>query len=243
LKTENLLKSRLGDSSLPQVAGVLSSLPENYLTRIKQASPDLVELRIDQMTAGEDWLAAGRKIEGEKIPVLGTLRLKTEGGAWPASDEERLPLLNQALGAFSAIDVELASPLAERLAPVAHELGKVLILSHHNFAETESLQALRTIVERARHLGGVPKVATMVKSSADIETLLALLKETPSAALCVIGMGPLAEGTRIEFPARGSCITYGYLDRPSAPGQPSAEALVRDLSARISAYRDYRKNH
>jgi 3-dehydroquinate dehydratase-1 len=242
LKSENLLKSRFGAHATPQVAGVLSSLPEDYLARIKAASPDLVELRLDQLPAGADWLSAGKNIEREKIPVLGTLRLSAEGGGWAGEDHERVEILKKALEAFSAIDVELASPLAETLAPLARELGKVLILSHHNFVETESLPVLQKVVEHAQRLGGIAKVACMVKSPSDIETLVALLKKPMEGPVCVIGMGSTAEYTRIEFPARGSCLAYGYLDRPSAPGQPSAGDLIQGLTLRIPAYRDSRQN-
>ena len=240
VKTADLLKLRLSNGLCPQVAGVLSSLPDDFLARVKAAGPDLVELRLDQMPSGVDWLGAGEKIEADNIPVLGTLRLGNEGGAWLDRDDERLPRLSRALEAFSAIDVELASPLAEMLAPLARRLGKALVLSHHNFVETDSFPVLRKIVERAHLLGGVAKVATMVKTPSDIETLLALLEISAQGPVCVIGMGPLAENTRIEFPAKGSCLAYGYLDCPSAPGQPSAEKLIRALTARIPAYRDSR---
>ena len=42
-------------------------------------------------------------------------------------------------------------------------------------------------------------------------------------------MGPLGPQTRIDFPKLGSCLTYGYLDAPVAPGQVSARELMRQL--------------
>jgi len=45
----------------------------------------------------------------------------------------------------------------------------------------------------------------------------------------VIGMGEAWKQTRLSFPKLGSCLTYGYLDKPTAPGQESAAELVRQL--------------
>ena len=47
--------------------------------------------------------------------------------------------------------------------------------------------------------------------------------------LCVIGMGPDWAHTRVLFPQLGSCLTYGYLDKPTAPGQFSAAELTEKL--------------
>jgi len=53
--------------------------------------------------------------------------------------------------------------------------------------------------------------------------------------LCVIGMGRAWSETRIEFATLGSCLTYGYLDKPAAPGQISAAELVRRLRRALAA--------
>jgi len=53
--------------------------------------------------------------------------------------------------------------------------------------------------------------------------------------LCVIGMGNAWKQTRVSFPKLGSCLTYGYLDQPTAPGQVSAAELVRQLREHLKA--------
>ena len=45
-------------------------------------------------------------------------------------------------------------------------------------------------------------------------------------------MGEAWKQTRVLFPKLGSCLTYGFLDKPTAPGQMSAEELLRQLRAR-----------
>jgi 3-dehydroquinate dehydratase I len=79
------------------------------------------------------------------------------------------------------------------------------------------------------------KIVTMVHRRADRETLRQLLVAGGGPPRCVMGMGELAQPTRVEFPVLGSCLTYGYLDRPAAPGQPAAAELVRQLRARLPA--------
>jgi 3-dehydroquinate dehydratase-1 len=69
----------------------------------------------------------------------------------------------------------------------------------------------------------------MAKNNDDIATLEKLLGSSLDVPLCVIGMGAFGTKTRITFPAHGSCLTYGYLDAPSAPGQLSAEMLSEQL--------------
>jgi 3-dehydroquinate dehydratase len=49
-------------------------------------------------------------------------------------------------------------------------------------------------------------------------------------------MGALGKQTRTAFPKLGSCLTYGYLDKPAAPGQLAAAALVRRLKKLLPGY-------
>jgi 3-dehydroquinate dehydratase type I len=66
----------------------------------------------------------------------------------------------------------------------------------------------------------------MIQREEDVATLRQLLARKWPVPLCVIGMGARGAATRVEFAKLGSCLTYGYLDAPSAPGQPSAAELV-----------------
>ncbi len=75
----------------------------------------------------------------------------------------------------------------------------------------------------------------MVKSSRHIATLEGLLSDDWSVPLCVIGMGPLGTPTRLSFATAGSCLTYGYLDKPAAPGQWPAKELYAALRKSPSA--------
>jgi 3-dehydroquinate dehydratase-1 len=155
--------------------------------------------------------------------------LRSEGGEWPEDDQGRLKIYEEGLAALAAVDVELASVICATVAKQAEKLGKVCLVSHHDFQKTPPLAELESIVERAQQNGAVAKVATMIRSQADVEILRALLGRKRKRPLCVIGMGEAWKQTRVSFAKLGSCLTYGYLDKPTAPGQESAAELVRQL--------------
>jgi 3-dehydroquinate dehydratase len=79
----------------------------------------------------------------------------------------------------------------------------------------------------------VPKLATRVSTEADRDALFALL--APRAGrVCVIGMG--APELRLDLPARGSRLAYGYIDVSTAPGQLSAAEMDERLAEASPAY-------
>jgi 3-dehydroquinate dehydratase-1 len=225
---------------IPRVVGVLSSVPAAPPATGNQVPTDLVELRIDQLPAGSDWLDCGRNFEAVGVPVIVTPRAQSEGGKWSRPESERLRLYEQALRHLSAVDVELRSPVAAEVFHAAQGRGKTCILSYHDFEGTPSLSELELVIAKAEAAASVVKITTMVRSEADLEALRQLLGTSRRVPLCVMGMGPLGAPTRVSFPALGSCLTYGYLDQPTAPGQSSATDLVRQLRAKLPEYdRDY----
>ena len=198
---------------------------------------DVVEVRVDligayaphSLHAEPIWLKHAQAIEARGVPVVVTARLFAEGGKWQQPDELRLPLFQDALARVAAVDIELRSAILEQVTELTRQQKKALIVSHHDFGRTPPLEELRVIVDRASRFGTIVKVATMVKTEAELETLRALLAEKRPSPLCVLGMGPLGLQTRVEFPKIGSCLTYGYLDQPVAPGQVPARELMRQL--------------
>jgi 3-dehydroquinate dehydratase-1 len=208
----------------PLVAGVLSSLDGKI-----PLAGDIVEVRLDRTGRPRDWLERCKAIEAQGKPVLLTIRLRREGGEWPEDDGGRLKIYEEGLAALSAADVELGSVICAAVAKQAEKLGRVCLVSHHDFQKTPSLAELESVVERAQQNGAVAKVATMIRSRADVEILRALLGRKRKRPLCVIGMGEGWKQTRVLFAKLGSCLTYGYLDKPTAPGQVSAAELVRQL--------------
>ena len=103
------------------------------------------------------------------------------------------------------------------------------MLSYHDFEKTPFLDDLSAIISKAATRGLVVKISTFVAAPSEIKRLQQLLLTDWGVPRCVIGMGTLGTSTRIGFPAAGSCLTYGYLDVPTAPGQLPARTLVKEL--------------
>lgn len=232
-------KFAIGDT--PQVVGVVSQT--GTLTRLAARAEhdcDIVEVRVDLIGAYEPhsphadpvWLQHAQAIEKRGLPVVVTVRLAAEGGKWKQPDELRVPLFEAALRHLAAADIELRSPIIERVSALAREHKRGLIVSHHDFGRTPPLEELRVFVDKAARYGTVAKIVTLVKTEADLAILRALLAEKRPTPLCVLGMGPLGPQTRVDFPKFGSCLTYGYLDTPVAIGQVSARELMRQIHGR-----------
>jgi len=127
------------------------------------------------------------------------------------------------------VDIEYRSPLMKQVSALACKHQRALIISYHDFEKTPPLAELQQIIRTGANYGTVVKIATLTKTEDDVATLRALFAEQCSASVCLLGMGPLGPRTRTEFPRLGSCLTYGYLDAPIAPGQVSASQLKESL--------------
>jgi 3-dehydroquinate dehydratase-1 len=215
----------------PQIVGTVSQA--DTLTRLAigvEHVCDIVEIRLDLIgVTTPGWLEHAKKIEAQGFPVVVTVRLESEGGRWTQADADRLPFFETALENLSAADIELRSPLLSGVSALARRHKRALIVSFHDFAKTPSIGELRQILWKAVTHGTVVKIATFTQTETDLVSLRELFMEKCPVSLCVLGMGPLGPRTRLEFPKFGSCLTYGYLDVPVAPGQISARELRQQL--------------
>jgi 3-dehydroquinate dehydratase-1 len=220
---------------IPLVVGTLSNLDFHG-----DIPSDIVEARLDRMPRPTDWLARCKAIQSRNKPVLLTLRLKAEGGAWEHDDRARLAIFQEAVRELAAVDVELQSSFCRAVAEEAARFGKASVISFHDFQKTPPLRDLRTLVQKAHNIGSIAKISAMIHQESDAAILRSLLAEPWPKPLCVIGMGEAWARTRVEFPGLGSCLTYGYLDGSAAPGQLQAADLVKRLKISVPAYRNLR---
>lgn len=242
-----MVNHRLGEidvSNLPRVVGTISchsSLPLSYsVSPRRDFICDIVEVRLDEVgTNVPNWLQNCQSLEGEGFPTILTIRQPDDGGKWTGGDEARESMFSDALDNLSTIDIECGSKLVDDLCASAESQGKSLIISYHNFQKTPELQEMQGIVsEILSHPCAIPKIAAMVTDDKDIRTLRSLLEENSHKPLCVIGMGASGTSTRTAFPHMGSCLTYGYLDRSSAPGQMACAELVHHLRRVLPKYNE-----
>ena len=219
--------------AIPRVVGTVSQ-PDTLaqLAAGTNRDCDIVEIRLDLISpTTQHWMEQARAIEACGLPVIVTIRLSEEGGQWKYADETRIPLFEAALRQFTAVDIELRSPILKQVSALASSHQRALIVSYHDFQTTPASDELKKVMARAANFGTVVKIATFTKTEEDVASLRTLFHENCSAALCVLGVGPLGPQTRVEFPGLGSCLTYGYLDAPVATGQVPARDLMQQLKA------------
>lgn len=202
---------------------------------------DIAEVRLDEIGVFPGWMEACRKIEAAGRPAMLTLRSTKDGGKCGRSREERRTLLTQAAACASIVDVEHNSDASAELQPAVAAAGKLLLVSYHDFVGTPTRAVFEKIIAEASPHASAVKIATMVNTDADLATLEAVLSEPRKIPLCLIGMGAKGTRTRTGYPALGSCLTYGYLDAVSAPGQLSARELVAHLRKTHPAYAAVRR--
>lgn len=241
----------------PLVVGTISphGLVGVAARAVRDRVVDMVEARLDLALpppAGEaqalpdltPFFPVCAQLERTGTPVLATIRLVADGGRW-TEDASRLPWFEQALGVASWVDIEIESAIAPEIVRRAHERGRRVIVSHHDFVGTPTVDALGALITRARRLNAdIVKVATTVDSLEAHDRLIDLLRRERSstdAPVALVGMGPVGTPLRTYLPSVGSRLTYGYLDSVAAPGQIHAADLVSRLIADCPVYADSRR--
>jgi len=226
---------KIGDVELGDVARVAVPLSDADLqTGGKTAADmaDLFELRIDQFTKQTPdhvtQVCASARSFG--VPLIATVRSKTEGGEADISDPARVELYRAMAPHVDAFDVEHFSGIRGDLVMLARTSKKPLVLSYHNFDHTPPEMHLIDIINAAKMAGAdIVKLALTAKNEADLARLLDLLRSYRRKNLIVIAMGAAGMASRVMFPLFGSLITFAFLKKSNAPGQLSLFELVREL--------------
>jgi 3-dehydroquinate dehydratase-1 len=168
------------------------------------------------------------------LPMILTPRCASEGGQRLWDEAERLKALQASLPWGTLVDLELQGfLLLPRLVQSVLYARAGLILSYHDFKETPSADVLLRARDAAAAAGAdIFKVATTLRSAADITALLALLDPAPPIPTAVMAMGPLGQSSRLLLADAGSVLNYGWLDEPQVSGQWSA-AELHELFVRL----------
>ena len=208
---------------------------------------DLLEIRVDSLKPKER-ANIGKILEAIKescsLPIISTVRSAAEqdpaSKTAPLEDRERKILFEDALSLVDAIDVEIESDsLAQDAVRIAKKSGKKIILSYHDFKGIPSADKLAKLEESFRALGGdIFKIAGMAKEPGDVLKMLGAAREANGFPRVTIAMGDHGRISRVTGFLYGSALTYGYMNKPTAPGQLSVRELV-DLCALF--YPSYRR--
>ncbi len=224
---------------LPLVVGVISTPEGLEKAASQQQWPcDVVEIRLDLIGDDScDWPVAALHLTQAGIGTLLTLRHHNEGGRWSGEEADRLDIYQRSLTLVSGLDIELSSPILPDVIALAQ--GKVTVVgSRHYFRAMPDEVALADDVRTGKAAGvDVVKIAAYAGEKAELSRLLKLLQRDAEQGVCALAMGPMGATSRVELPLAGSCLTYGYLDKPSAPGQPDAATIRTQLAERSEEYR------
>ncbi len=211
-------------------APIVANSMTQALADIDSASKvaDLIEFRVDLMESPD----VPALVKAADRPCIVTNRIKTEGGQFKGSEEQRVALLRQAMDAGADyIDIEASTP-KEFLKPLLeHQTPTKKILSYHDFSRTpEKLEEIYEIMSQLP--ADVLKIVTYAKDLGDNLQMLNLLRraERDGKKLIAFCMGDLGEISRILSPLTGGFLTFGSLGtgKESAPGQITA-ATLRDV--------------
>lgn len=139
------------------------------------------------------------------------------------------------------VDVELEAPkqMSKRVRQAAHESGSIFIRSYHDFDGTDSLEALKAIVEKCVYHGAdMVKIVTTAHTPEDTAKVMALydwcasqtdekLASLADGGLIAFCMGEEGRQSRLECLKHGAPYTYAALteEESAAPGQWSTSLM------------------
>ncbi len=197
---------------------------------------DLVELRIDSLRDRVGWSDLLRNAP----PIIFTNRPKRESGSFRGAEGERVNMILEAIGnGVPCVDLELSTTqrLRGRVVEEAKKKGVSVLISHHDFSATPSVESLIGIAKKMVRAGGdLIKVVTFANNAAASMRVLDFLievQEEVTVPVIAFAMGEAGRMSRIASLLLGSPFTYASVGEPTAPGQlnvAETKRLLRELS-------------
>ena len=219
-------------------------------------SCEMAEVRLDRcdLSAKET-----DDIFSSDVPLVATCRIKEVAGSdlsltdLPEQSrliramqiaEKRLVRAIEAGARYVDVELEAQKQMSKRIRQAAHENGTVFIRSYHDFEGTDSLEALKAVVEKCVYHGAdMVKIVTTAHSEADVEKVMALydwcreeqvsgndrIGALADGGLIAFCMGEAGKASRLECLRKGSPYTYAAVseDEAAAPGQWAAEDMAK----------------
>ena len=215
---------------------------------------EMAEIRLDRcpLSAKET-----EELFTSDVPLVATCRISEIAATEPSLQElteqsreikamqiaeKRLVKAIEAGARFVDVEIEAQKQMSKRVRSAAHDSGTVFIRSYHDFEGTDSLEALKAVVEKCVYHGAdMVKIVTMAPSQADVDKVMALYdwcrKEKESGnerigaladgGLIAFCMGEAGRESRLEALRHGAPYTYAALseDESAAPGQWAAAEM------------------
>lgn len=206
--------------------------------KVASSPCDMVELRIDyytQVLEDSKVLKLIKQLnEVLHCPILFTFRTATEGGEQAITKEGYRHLYEVVMeqGIVDMIDLELflGEDVVTALCSQAKSKGIKVVMSNHDFEKTPSREEIIKRLVTMQELGAdIPKIAVMPKTKQDVLTLMEatvyMQQNRNTTPIVGISMGDLGIISRLCGGWSGSAITFGVVDKASAPGQISVNQL------------------
>lgn len=229
---------------------------EQILSALEQC--EMAEIRLDRcsLTAKET-----DELFTSDIPLVATCRIDEIASAEPSLQdlpqqsreikamqiaEKRLVRAIEAGARYVDVEIEAQKQMSKRVRQAAHENGTIFIRSYHDFDGTDSLEALKAIVEKCVYHGAdMVKIVTLAQSEADIDKILALYQwcreekasgnerigALSDGGLIAFCMGEEGRSSRLDCLKFGAPYTYAALteEEAAAPGQWATDHMRRTV--------------
>ena len=214
---------------------------------------EMAEIRLDRCSLS---LREIEDVFTSDVPLVATCRISEVMASEPSLQDPSLSEQSREVKAMQLaekrlvkaveagaryVDVEIEAPkhMSKRVRQAAHESGTVFIRSYHDFEGTDSVPALKALVEKCRYHGAdVVKLVTTAKCAEDVERVMSLYEWAHGEDIELIAfcMGEAGRQSRLDCLKMGSPYTYAALtaDEAAAPGQWPAEQM------RSALYGDFR---
>ena len=160
--------------------------------------------------------------------------------------EKRLCKAIEAGARYVDVEIEAPKQMSKRVRNVAHENGAVFIRSFHDFEGTDSLEALKAVVEKCCYHGAdMVKIVTTAHGQDDVDRVLSLyewcrtmsvsenekIASLAEGGLIAFCMGDAGRQFRMDCLKAGAPYTYAAVseDEAAAPGQWTASEMASAL--------------
>ncbi|MBN1522870.1 MAG: shikimate dehydrogenase [Spirochaetales bacterium] len=200
---------------------------EKYKDRI-----DCIELRADFLSP-EEQSVLDKFPAFTNLPVILTIRRKSDGGVFKGTEQERRQLLKQgSRGDYAYIDLETDFRDEELEASLKSRNIKII----RSFHDLESVPGnlVKRVKKIAENKNEIPKAAVTPKSTSDLLAFFEACRELSHTEKIIIGMGEFGVTTRILANKTGSMISYC-----SVPGQSAAPGHLDPITM-TTLYRFHR---
>ena len=223
---------------------ILEALEQCEMAEIRLDRSELTAKETDDLFTSDIPLVATCRISEVAVTDASLQALAPQSREIKAMQiaEKRLVRAIEAGARYVDVELEAQKQMSKRVRQAAHENGTIFIRSYHDFEGTDSLEALKAIVEKCVYHGAdMVKVVTTAHSQADVDKVMSLyswcreekdggnekIGALADGGLIAFCMGEAGRGSRLECLKHGAPYTYAALseEESAAPGQWEAAQM------------------